>query len=61
MSGLLYRFCFVCITHAEQGRYQHGGKVRLNQGRTVKRLTPLIFSLLVCREATKYREQVIFK
>ena len=61
MSGLLFRFCFLCNTQCRARSYQHGAKIRLNQERTVKRLTLLLFSLLDCREATKYREQVIFK
>ena len=53
MSGLLLRFCFVCNTHAEQGRHQHGGKIRLNQERTVKRLTPLPFFIAALQRGNK--------
>ena len=36
MSGILFRFLSCVIHIAELGRYQHGGKIRLNQERTVK-------------------------
>ena len=44
MSGLLFHFCFVHNTHAEQRWYQHVGKrCVLKKDSQCKEFTPLLF------------------
>ena len=59
MSGLLFRFCF-CVIHMQSKDGTNTLAKDLCKQRTLSE-SLLFFLLLDCREATRYREQVIGK